>query len=77
MTTTIEITGSLQARVENDRIVGYTFTPYAADAGYFGPDIIHVEGPEIDKEAFFDMVNKTLMFSYDRQTATFTCEWSE
>ncbi len=75
--TIIEIPGIFLARVVNGRIIGYTFTPRAADAGYFGEATYHVDGPEIDQETFFQMISPTLMNSSDNQSATFSCEWVE
>jgi|APGre2960657404_1045060.scaffolds.fasta_scaffold172588_1 hypothetical protein len=73
MTTYMEIPGSLTAKIVNDKIVGYTFIPHGADAGYFGPAAVHVEGPEIDETLFFDMITDSLQFVGDN--AIFICEW--
>lgn len=73
----VQIPGSIMARVEHGRIIGYTFTPHAADAGYFGEAIYTIEGPEIDQEKFFEMVGPTLMVSNDGKSASFSCGWEE
>lgn len=75
--TMIEIPGAITARVKDGRIVGFTFVPHAANAGYFGDEIVVLRGEPMTPEDFFDMVASTLMVSEDNMTATFTCEWSE
>lgn len=76
-TSTIQIPGTLLARVEGGRIVGYVFSPAASDAGYFGDGIFHFDGDKVSEEEFWPMVGPTLMFSEDKRTAMFACEWSE
>jgi hypothetical protein len=73
----VQIPGIVTARVERGRVTGYTFTPRAADAGYFGEAIYTIDGPKIDQDEFFGMVNRTLMISNDNKSATFSCEWTE
>ena len=74
MSSLIEIPGYMQARVENGRITGYVFTIAANDAGYFGEEIINLEGDELTPEEFFDMVSDTIMTSYDKRSGFITVE---
>lgn len=75
MATQVQIPGQMIATIENGRITGYTFTPAAADAGYFGPDIFHLEGDKISSEDFFELVSQTLATSQDKKSAFFVAEW--
>jgi hypothetical protein len=75
MESQIEIPGSLTARIVRGRIVGYTFTPFAAHAGYFGEPIINVEGDQINDTKFFDLVADTMAISQDNKSAFIAVEW--
>ena len=75
--TTVNIPGTFLARINNGRIEGFLFIPSASDAGYFGEAYHVVDGiDDLKEEMLFDMVSNCLMFTEDRQSATFTCEWS-
>lgn len=63
------------ATIENGRITGYVFSPSAAYAGYFGPEIINVEGDQIGSEDFFDLVPQTLSYGVAGQASFFLAEW--
>jgi hypothetical protein len=71
MTTKVQIPGEMIATIENGRITGYTFSPSAAYAGYFGPEIINVEGDKINSEEFFDLVSDSLV-----KSSFFIAEWT-
>jgi hypothetical protein len=73
--TQVFVPGTLMATIEHGRIVNYTFTPAAADAGYFGDAITVWDGEDITSEEFFDLVSTSLTFSYNSQSAFFACEW--
>jgi hypothetical protein len=75
MTTKVYIPGSMIATIgEHGRITGYTFTPAAADAGYFGDKIVVAEGDDIESKDFFDLVYSSLTFT-SNNSAVFTTEW--
>lgn len=71
----VMIPGSLVAEVEHGKISRFTFTPDAADAGYFGPEIVVWEGDDIDSETFFDMVADKLSQASDNRSAAATVFW--
>jgi hypothetical protein len=71
MTTQVQVPGELIATIENGRITGFTFSPSAAYAGYFGPEIINLEGDKISSEEFFDLVSQTLV-----KHSYFIAEWT-
>ena len=71
MTRQVQIPGEMIATIENGRITGYTFSPAAANAGYFGPEIINIEGDKINSEEFFDLVSDSLV-----KSAFFIAEWT-
>ena len=78
--TTIEtevlIPGNFVAKILHGRIVGYTFIPHAANAGYFGDEIIVTQGDtSLTSNEFFDMVSSTLMFDQSMTSAHVSCEW--
>jgi hypothetical protein len=76
--TEVLIPGRVIARVRNGRIVGYVFIPNAADAGYFGDEIVVISGDEsLEKKPndFFDMVSDSLTFDQSNSVASFVCEW--
>ena len=75
--TIVEIPGTFSAKVEHGRITGYTFTPHASNAGYFGESILVMDGNDIEPDKFFEMIGPTLMVSNDKSSTTFTCEWAE
>lgn len=74
MSSLIEIPGYMQAKVENGRITGYVFIIAANDAGYFGEEIINLEGDDLAPSEFFDMVSDTIMTSYDKRSGFITVE---
>lgn len=71
MTTRVQVPGEMIATIENGRITGYTFSPSAAYAGYFGPEIINIEGDKINSEEFFDLVSESLV-----KSSFFIAEWT-
>lgn len=73
--TTVMVPGTLFAKVEHGRIVNFTFTPAAADAGYFGDEITVWDGDDIEADQFFDLVSRVLNFTQDQKSAVFACEW--
>lgn len=75
-TTHVQIPGTMSARVAYGRIIGFDFSPSAAYAGYFGPEINITEGPEIIAEDFWDMVANKLAHDYYMQSSTITCQWA-
>jgi len=72
---TVMVPGTLFAKVEYGRIVGFTFSPAAADAGYFGDEITVYDGDDIEADKFFDLVSNMLSITQDKQSAVFACEW--
>jgi len=75
MTQEVLIPGAFVAVLEHGRIARFTFTPDAADAGYFGPEIVVWEGDDIDSETFFDMVADKLSQSGDGKSGIATVFW--
>ena len=72
---TVMVPGTMFAQVEHGKIVNFTFTPAAADAGYFGDEITVWDGDNIEADQFFDMVSQMLNIAQDRKSAFFACEW--
>lgn len=73
---TIIVPGTMFAHIEDGKIVNYTFSPSASDAGYFGEEIVVFEGDDINSEEFFDLVSKSLSITKDQKSAMFACEWA-
>lgn len=73
--TIVHIPGSMKARVQHGRILGFDFMPSASYAGYFGPEINISEGPEITAEDFWDMVSSKLVVPSDMQSSSFIASW--
>jgi len=74
--TRVMVPGTMFAHIEDGKIVNYTFTPSAADAGYFGEEIVVLEGDDINSEEFFDLVSESLSITKDKKSAMFACEWA-
>jgi hypothetical protein len=74
--TRVTIPGEFRARVKYGKIVGFDFEPASAYAGYFGPEIIHVDGPEIQAEDLWDMVSAKLSHDYDFKSSVITVNWT-
>jgi len=77
MKSIVEIPGVMVATVVDERIVGYAFSPHASYAGYFGDDIIVVEGDQLESDEFFEMVRDSLSTTLDEKSTYFSAEWSE
>ena len=73
--TEVQIPGTMTARVRYGQIVGFDFSPSAGYAGYFGPEINIIDGPDISAEDFWDMVSKKLIVTPDMQTSAFVATW--
>jgi hypothetical protein len=83
-TTTVTIPGALYATYTDGEITGWTFTPHASGAGYFGPaatvwdydDSDDDDGAGLDVESvdgpFWQAVQRTLA-----ESNPFTVEWQE
>lgn len=78
MDTQVQIPGYMVATINETTgaISGYTFTPAVADAGYFGNEIIHIEGDKISSEEFFELVSTSLTLSKDEQSTFILVEWT-
>lgn len=74
MNSTVQIPGTLTAKIENGRIVGYVFDIAANDAGYFGPAFVHYEGDEVTDDQMSDAIADSLMFTQDRKSAFISVE---
>lgn len=77
---TIQIPGTLTAKIERGRITGYVFNIAANDAGYFGPNFIIISediahSAETSEEDFIsDAIADSLAISQDRKSAFITVE---
>lgn len=75
---TLRVPGTMYARFADGKLTGFTFTPAAADAGYFGEafEVWHWDGEcTITHEEFSNMVSDVLTISQDQKSAHFVCEW--
>lgn len=73
--TEVQIPGTMIARVQYGQVTGFDFSPSASYAGYFGPEINIIDGPDIPAEDFWDMVSKKLAITSDQQTSVFVATW--
>jgi hypothetical protein len=74
--TRVDIPGSFVARVKYGKIVGFDFEPAAAFAGWFGPEIEIVDGPEVQAEDFWNMVSAKISHDYDFKSSVIAVNWA-
>ena len=74
--TRVSIPGEFRARVKYGRIVGFDFEPASAYAGYFGPEFVIVDGPEVRSEDFWDMVSVKLNHDGDFKSSAISVNWA-
>ena len=74
MSSRVEIPGYMTATVENGRITGFVFNIAANDAGYFGEEIVNLEGDDLDPSEFFEMMTNVIAISSDKKSAFITVE---